>query len=296
VKESGLKSFLSGGIGGVFLVLVGHPLDLVKVRMQTSTGDSGVVRMLQSTLAREGVRGLYRGVQAPIIAIAPVFAICFWGYDMGKRIVKGIDKSVPEGHEYVFSVTQLSVAGALSAFPTTALMAPSERIKCLLQIQANAVAAGEKAKYTSMRDCAVQVYREGGIRSLYRGTFATLLRDVPGSMAYFGVYEWMKREICHIQNVSSNQLSPLAVLTAGGLAGMANWIVSIPPDVLKSRFQTAPQGKYNSLLDVYKEVVREEGHSGLFRGLRPALIRAFPANAACFLGMEFSRSLLSFMD
>jgi hypothetical protein len=30
-EESGLKSFLSGGFGGVCIVLVGHPLDLVKV-------------------------------------------------------------------------------------------------------------------------------------------------------------------------------------------------------------------------------------------------------------------------
>lgn len=29
--ESALKSFLSGGIGGVCVVLVGHPLDLIKV-------------------------------------------------------------------------------------------------------------------------------------------------------------------------------------------------------------------------------------------------------------------------
>jgi multisubunit Na+/H+ antiporter MnhE subunit len=31
-EESALKSFLSGGFGGVCIVLVGHPLDLVKVR------------------------------------------------------------------------------------------------------------------------------------------------------------------------------------------------------------------------------------------------------------------------
>lgn len=32
--ESALKSFLSGGIGGACVVLVGHPLDLVKVRVK----------------------------------------------------------------------------------------------------------------------------------------------------------------------------------------------------------------------------------------------------------------------
>lgn len=94
----------------------------------------------------------------------------------------------------------------------------------------------------------------------------------------------------------TKQLSPLAVLTAGGMAGVAMWPIAIPPDVLKSRWQSAPDGTYKSLWDVYQTLMATEGPSALFKGIRPALIRAFPANAACFLGMEMARKLLSFMD
>ena len=38
--ESALKSFLSGGFGGVCIVLVGHPLDLVKVSRKNVPPDS----------------------------------------------------------------------------------------------------------------------------------------------------------------------------------------------------------------------------------------------------------------
>ena len=69
-------------------------------------------------------------------------------------------------------------AGGFSAIPATAVMAPSERIKVLLQ-------TAEKGKYKGMIDCGVHVLREGGVRSLFKGTFATLLRDVPGSIAWF---------------------------------------------------------------------------------------------------------------
>jgi solute carrier family 25 carnitine/acylcarnitine transporter 20/29 len=37
------------------------------------------------------------------------------------------------------------------------------------------------------------LYKEGGIRSIYKGTFATLLRDVPASGVYFATYEWLKK-------------------------------------------------------------------------------------------------------
>eukprot|EP00977_Amphora_coffeiformis_P027909 scaffold34660_cov175-Amphora_coffeaeformis.AAC.5 len=188
-----------------------------------------------------------------------------------------------------------------------------------------------------MIDCGVHVLKEGGVRSLFKGTFATLLRDVPGSVAWFGVklcplhdhlscnllwlskqaraaclltlfvlyqrththstYELLKLELTKLQGYEDpSKLSPLAVLTAGGMAGIANWVISIPPDVLKSRYQSAPPGQYANLLDVYRHLMRTEGPSALFAGLRPAMIRAFPANAACFMGMELARKTLSFMD
>ena len=43
----------------------------------------------------------------------------------------------------------------------------------LLQIQQDSLG---KARYSSSIDCAKQLYREGGIRSVYKGTMATLLR------------------------------------------------------------------------------------------------------------------------
>lgn len=68
--------------------MVGHPLDLIKVRMQTSGAAGGsVIGMFTSTFAKEGIAGVYRGVAAPLVAVSPMFAVSFWGYDMGQRAV-----------------------------------------------------------------------------------------------------------------------------------------------------------------------------------------------------------------
>jgi solute carrier family 25 carnitine/acylcarnitine transporter 20/29 len=148
-----------------------------------------------------------------------------------------------------------------------------------------------------MVDCASQVYKQGGIASIYKGTLLTLMRDIPGSVAWFGTYEAVKLGMMQAQGMhDTSQLSPLAVLTAGGFAGMACWSVCIPFDVLKSRYQSAPEGTYKSVLDVYSQLMKNEGPGALFTGIRPALIRAFPANAACFFGMEVARKMLAFMD
>lgn len=41
-----------------------------------------------------------------------------------------------------------------------------------------------------------------------------------------------------------------------GMAGIANWAVAIPPDVLKSRLQSAPEGRYKGLSDVFFTLIK----------------------------------------
>ena len=119
-----------------------------------------------------------------------------------------------------------------------------------------------------MIDCARRVLAEGGVKNLFLGWEATLLRDVPGSMAYFGLYEIIKRGLIAQQHknkqsedkrskekVSSSSLPTLAILFAGGTAGVANWLVAIPADTIKSRLQSANPGTYSGFYHAYQTII-----------------------------------------
>lgn len=76
---------------------------------------------------------------------------------------------------------------------------------------------------------------------------------------------------------------------------VANWAVGMPADVLKSRLQTAPAGSYpNGIRDVFRELMQKEGPLALYKGITPVMLRAFPANAACFIGFEIAMKFLNF--
>jgi solute carrier family 25 carnitine/acylcarnitine transporter 20/29 len=70
-----LRALVAGGVGGVCAVVVGHPFDLVKVRLQTAEKGvyTGAMDVVRRTIAREGLaRGLYAGVSAPLVGVTPM--------------------------------------------------------------------------------------------------------------------------------------------------------------------------------------------------------------------------------
>ncbi|XP_042865063.1 mitochondrial carnitine/acylcarnitine carrier protein-like isoform X2 [Penaeus japonicus] len=286
------KDFLAGGFGGMCLVGAGHPLDTIKVRLQTQPIPKPGEQLLYKgtwdcalkTVRNEGFFGLYKGMAAPLIGVTPMFAVCFLGFGIGKKL----QQTSPDQK---LTAVQLFNAGMLSGVFTTAIMTPGERIKCLLQVQA---AGTGPQVYKGPLDVVKVLYKEGGIRSIYKGTCATLLRDVPASGMYFMTYEWLKNVLS--PPGKEGELSPVRTLVAGGTAGMFNWLVAIGPDVLKSRLQTAPEGKYpNGIRSVFVDIMRTEGPRALFKGVAPVMIRAFPANAACFLGYEVAIKFLNYI-
>lgn len=143
-------------------------------------------------------------------------------------------------------------------------------------------------------DCLRDTYRVGGISNTFRGFYATMLRDCTASFFYFSTYEFLR---FHLNPKDGSSPGVLTTLFAGGMAGIMNWAGCLPIDTLKSRFQVAPVGKYkHGIRSVLREVLANEGPAALWRGATPIFLRAFPANAACFLGIELTLRVFKALD
>jgi solute carrier family 25 (mitochondrial carnitine/acylcarnitine transporter), member 20/29 len=104
-----------------------------------------------------------------------------------------------------------------------------------------------EGKYKGVTDAMRHLYRDGGLRSIFRGTGATLARDGPGSAACVHHYAFRASQISHILSyfaayeVTKKLVTPAggspadlnlsAIILAGGTAGVAMWAIAIPPDV-----------------------------------------------------------------
>eukprot|EP00751_Fragilariopsis_kerguelensis_P003330 CAMPEP_0170816214 /NCGR_PEP_ID=MMETSP0733-20121128/39077_1 /TAXON_ID=186038 /ORGANISM="Fragilariopsis kerguelensis, Strain L26-C5" /LENGTH=205 /DNA_ID=CAMNT_0011175233 /DNA_START=1 /DNA_END=618 /DNA_ORIENTATION=+ len=81
---------------------------------------------------------------------------------------------------------------------------------------------------------------------------------------------------------------------SGGFAGMGGWLCSMPFDVPKTNIQSRychnPK-VVGSFLPEFRKIAKTRGMRGLYAGLQPTLLRAFPANGALYLGVESGKKL-----
>lgn len=106
-----------------------------------------------------------------------------------------------------------------------------------------------------------------GVRGIYKGSAATLLRDVPFSVIFFTLNckakEWVADD--------NNHVSMPKTLALGTIAGVVGAVAVTPADVIKTRLQSKPvdgQRHYASIADAFKRVLREEGVKAFFK-VRP---------------------------
>ncbi|XP_028754569.1 mitochondrial carnitine/acylcarnitine carrier-like protein [Neltuma alba] len=291
------KDLTAGTVGGAAQLICGHPFDTIKVKLQSQPAPAlgqppkyaGAMDAVKQTLAAEGPRGLYKGMGAPLATVAAFNAVLF--------TVRGQMEALLRSHPGApLTVNQQFVCGAGAGVAVSFLACPTELIKCRLQAQsalAGSGAATVAVKYGGPMDVARQVLRsEGGARGLFKGLVPTLAREVPGNAVMFGVYEAIKQFIAGGKDTSG--LGRGSLLVAGGLGGASFWFLVYPTDVVKSVIQVDDHKnpRYSGSWDAFRKIKASEGFKGLYKGFGPAMARSVPANAACFLAFEMTRSAL----
>ncbi|CAK7263124.1 hypothetical protein SEPCBS57363_000408 [Sporothrix epigloea] len=150
-------------------------------------------------------------------------------------------------------------------------------------------------KYTSLGSSYYTILRQEGVRrGLYSGWLPALLGSFPGTVIFFGTYEFSKRHM-----IDAGVQPHIAYLTSGFIGDLGASIVYVPSEVLKTRLQL--QGRYQNpyfksgynyrgMIDAARTIVRYEGTSALFYGYKATLYRDLPFSALQFTFWEQAQS------
>ena len=105
-----------------------------------------------------------------------------------------------------------------------------------------------------------------------------MIRNVPSYGLFFAVNAYL------VERFSLQMEQSAALLFAGGLTGVVSWAVAFPSDTLKSKIQAdKPEMRmYPNSTSVLVQTLKNEGHSVLWKGLGPCLLRSVPVCAILF--------------
>ncbi|KNC96803.1 uncharacterized protein SPPG_08005 [Spizellomyces punctatus DAOM BR117] len=195
---------MAGATSGIIGASVASPLYLVKTRMQSYTTTStaavgaqhsyvqqGTVRALQIIYRGEGLRGLWRGVDAAMLRTGIGSAVQLSSYDSCKHLLSQSGWfNLHDGHGGL----ELHLAASLitSLFVCIA-MNPFDVASTRMYNQRTAADGKHGALYKSGIDCLVKTAKVEGVAALYKGFTAHYLRVGPHTILTFVFLEQLRK-------------------------------------------------------------------------------------------------------
>ncbi|GAB7337404.1 hypothetical protein MBLNU457_g2747t2 [Dothideomycetes sp. NU457] len=286
------KDLFSGAVGGIAQVLI----DIVKVRLQTTTKYSGALDCASQVLKHEGASAFYKGTLTPLIGIGACVSVQFGAFNYAKRAFERSNaavSSMPNMTAQPLSYGQYFMAGAFAGLSNTVLSSPIEHIRIRLQTQPH----GADRLYSGPIDCVRKLTaHQGLLGGVYRGTSVTFMREAMAYGSWFMSFEYMMNADAKRNNIDRKSIPTWKIAFYGGLAGEVLWLASYPFDVVKSKMQSDGFGdkmRYKSMRDTFAQTYRGEGLRGFWKGIGPTLLRAAPVSAGTFATVELVMKLIS---
>lgn len=286
--SQGHKDILAGTFGGIAQVLVGQPLDILKVRLQTSPPGTytGMLDCATRIVKNEGPLAFYKGTLTPLLGVGACVSIQFGVVEALKRQFSqsNLKSGASTGD---LSYSQFYLAGGIAGLANSFVAGPVEHIRIRLQTQPT------PPLYKGPIDCIRQITSQSGLlNGVYRGQSATFAREFHGMGMYFLTYEALVQYKLSKDNITRDELPGTYAMFAGAMAGYGLWLTAYPADIIKSKLQTDAlnpnQRRYKGVLDCIGQTIKTDGVKGFFRGLLPTLVRSPFANAATFVAFEWA--------
>ncbi|XP_055345556.1 mitochondrial dicarboxylate carrier-like [Paramacrobiotus metropolitanus] len=267
-----LPRWYFGGLACMTGALCTHPLDMMKVHLQTHSGRRlHIFRSLWQVARREGPRRLYSGFSASVTREGIYSGIRFFIYEWLKP-----DPGQPAAPFYRKVATAVC-AGSCGAF----IGAPFDLINVRMLNDVK-LPPEQRRHYRHVLDGLAQIVRHEGGRRLYNGASLVVLRGICITVGQLSFYDQVKQTLLRISYFEDNMVTHLL---SSAVAACTAATLAMPVDVMKTRVQNSKPGHYTSIFHCAKEIA-VGGPLAFYKGFIPALTRISIHTVVSFLTFE----------
>jgi solute carrier family 25, member 34/35 len=166
----------------------------------------------------------------------------------------------------IFSGAASGILGAMAG-------SPFFLVKTRLQSYSPFLPVGTQHKYKGAIDGMTQIYKNEGVKGLYRGVVPAMVRTGFGSSVQLPTYFFAKRRLVH--NLGMEE-GPALHLASSTISGFVVCCVMHPPDTIMSRMYNQTGNLYSSAFDCLYKTVKSEGILAMYKGFTAHLARILP--------------------
>ncbi|XKL68624.1 hypothetical protein PGB90_006393 [Kerria lacca] len=270
-----LSRWYFGGLGSAGAACCTHPLDLLKVQLQTQQeGKLSAISLTVRIVKNDGIFALYNGLSASLCRQLTYSTVRFGIYEVGKQ---GFSHEGSNSMPFYQRVLLASVAGAAGGYIGT----PADMINVRMQNDIK-LPADQRRNYKHAFDGLFRVWKEEGFNRLFSGASMATSRAVLMTVGQLSFYDQVKQMLISTNVFTDNLITHfLSSLTAGAVATT----LTQPLDVLKTRAMNAKPGEFSSIFDIIKYTAKL-GPTGFFKGYVPAFVRLAPQTILTFVFLE----------
>ncbi|CAN0416585.1 mitochondrial 2-oxoglutarate/malate carrier protein [Lampetra fluviatilis] len=184
----------------------------------------------------------------------------------------GRPRTAPKGVKFLF--------GGLAGMAATVFVQPLDLVKNRMQLSGE---GGGAREHRNSVQAVASILRKEGVRGIYTGLSAGLLRQATYTTTRLGIYTVLLERLTSDDGAPPNFFAKAAI---GMVAGATGAFVGTPAEVAlirmtaDGRLPLDQRRGYRNVLDALFRIVREEGVLTLWRGCVPTMARAVVVNAA----------------
>ncbi|CAI4528836.1 Mitochondrial oxaloacetate transport protein [Saccharomyces cerevisiae] len=295
-KISKFGSFVAGGLAACIAVTVTNPIELIKIRMQLQGEMSASaakvyknpIQGIAVIFKNEGIKGLQKGLNAAYIYQIGLNGSRLGFYEPIRSSLNQLFFPDQEPHK-VQSVGVNVFSGAASGIIGAVIGSPLFLVKTRLQSYSEFIKIGEQTHYTGVWNGLVTIFKTEGVKGLFRGIDAAILRTGAGSSVQLPIYNTAKNILVKNDLMKDG---PALHLTASTISGLGVAVVMNPWDVILTRIYNQKGDLYKGPIDCLVKTVRIEGVTALYKGFAAQVFRIAPHTIMCLTFMEQTMKLV----
>ncbi|GAB1597295.1 mitochondrial dicarboxylate carrier-like [Argonauta hians] len=273
-KTKRIGRWYFGGIASSMAACCTHPLDLLKVHLQTQQKEKVRTTVLLGRIIKsDGILGFYNGLTASLLRQLTYSLTRFAIYDVVKKKLTEGDKVMP----FYQKVLAAGMSGAIGGVVGT----PADLVNVRMQNDIK-LPQDQRRNYKHAIDGLYRVFREEGPGRMFNGASMASSRAVLVTIGQLACYDQIKASLLTTGLFKDNLVTHFS---SSIMAGAIATLLTMPLDVMKTRIMNAPPGTYKNILACAIEISKN-GPQGFFKGFIPAFVRLGPHTVCTFIFLE----------